>query len=227
MDQPQRPGGFDVETLAMDRKTFGEVAAVATNAFADDPFFTFLSPNEKLRRRGLRIYWRAAVATLGDRGLLLGIRQSDGTLVGAAAFVRPGCYPLPVGTQLRQAGSAFWALASRPAAIVAGSKYLLAIDKAHPREPIWYLELLVVEPTAQRGGVGAALQEHVYRLADSEQLPSYLETQKVENLAYYRRFGYETVEEMHPVKKGPPLWTMRREPDRPEASSAGPASIDS
>jgi GNAT superfamily N-acetyltransferase len=204
-----------VETLVLDRRTLDEVAVVATEAFADDPFFSFLSPSVNLRRRGLRIYWRAAVASLAERGLVLGVRRDDGRLVGVAAFVRPGRYPLPAMAQLRQAGSAFWALAARPAAIVDGSKYLLAIDKAHPREPLWYLELLVVDPSAQRGGVGAALQDHVYRMADQEQVPSYLETQKADNLAYYRRFGYEQVQELHPVKKGPPLWTMRREPRRP------------
>jgi GNAT superfamily N-acetyltransferase len=201
--------------LVLDNRTLDEVAAVATEAFADDPFFSFLSPSMRLRRRGLAIYWRAAVASLGQRGLILGVRRDDGRLVGAAAFVRPDGYPLPAMAQLRQAGAAFWALAARPAAIVSGSKYLLAIDQAHPREPLWYLEMLVVEPSAQRGGVGGALQDHVYRLADQEQVPSYLETQKAENLGYYRRFGYEQVQELHPVKKGPPLWTMRREPRRP------------
>jgi len=212
MDPSGPSAGFAVETLVPDAPTLDEVAVVAMEAFADDPFFHFLSPNEKLRRRGLSIYWRGAVAALGDSGLTLGVRRSDGRLVGVAAFVRPGCYPLPVMSQVRQAGSALRALAARPPAIVSGTKYLVAIDKAHPREPLWYLEMLVVEPSAQRGGVGAALQEHVYAMADAEALPSYLETQKEDNLAYYRRFGYETVAELHPVKKGPPLWTMRREP---------------
>jgi len=209
------PGGIVVETLPSDGKTLDEVEVVATEAFADDPFFCFLNPNVTLRRRGLAIYWRAAVGALGERGLTLGVRREDGRLIGAAAFVRPGCYPLPAMAQLRQAGAAFWALVTRPAAIVAGTKYLLAIDQSHPHEPLWYLQLLVVDPPAQRLGVGAALQEHVFRLADREQVPSYLETQKADNLAYYRRFGYETVDELHPVKKGPPLWTMRREPRRP------------
>jgi len=208
----QPPAGLAVETLTLDARTLDEVAAVATAAFADDPFFSFLSPRANLRRRGLAIYWRAAVASLGERGLTLGVRRKDGRLVGVAAFVRPGCYPLPATTQLRQAGAAFWALVARPAAIAAGSKYLLAIDRAHPREPMWYLEMLVVEPSAQRGGVGAALQDHVYRLADQEQVPSYLETQKADNVAYYRRFAYEIVKELHPVRRGPALWTMRREP---------------
>lgn len=88
---------------------------------------------------------------------------------------------------------------------------------APTREELWYLGLLVVHPAAQRSGIGGALQEHVYSDADRDQLPSYLETQKEANLAYYRRFGYELVQELHPVRRGPPLWTMRREPRPPDA----------
>jgi GNAT superfamily N-acetyltransferase len=210
MDVPSGRSDGAVEELGSDGSTLDEIAIVATEAFADDPFFFFLSPNERIRRRGLRIYWRATIGALSDRGLLLGVRR-EGRLVGAAAFVLPGRYPLPIPAQLRQAGGALRALVARPPAIVAGSRYLLAMEKAHPHENVWYLAMLVVDPSAQRQGIGGALQERVYPEADRGQIPSYLETQKEENLAYYRRFGYELVDELRPVKKGPPLWTMRRE----------------
>ncbi len=204
-------GDIEVEPLRLDRRTLDSAAAVATEAFVDDPFFCFLSPRTRIRRRGLRIYFRAAVAYLGDRGLVLGARR-DGRLVGVAAFIRPDGYPLPVGAQLRQAAASFRALVAHPPALVAGSKYLMAMDKAHPRERMWYLELLAVDPSAQRRGYDGALQAELYTQADREQLASYLETQKEANLAYYRRFGYEVVTELRPVRNGPPLWTMRREP---------------
>jgi GNAT superfamily N-acetyltransferase len=208
--------GHNVEALSLDSATLTAAAAVAAAAFADDPFFVFLSPNERIRRRGLAIYFKGLVASLGDRGVVLGVRGTDGRVLGVAAFVKPGGYPLPAGAQLRQLGAAFRALAPRPPALVSGGRYLLAIDRAHPREHhLWYLSLLVVDPGAQRGGIGGALQEHIYREADAEQIPSYLETQKEANLVYYRRFGYELVQELHPVRRGPPLWTMRREPRAP------------
>ncbi|MHB1854141.1 MAG: GNAT family N-acetyltransferase, partial [Acidimicrobiales bacterium] len=81
---------------------------------------------------------------------------------------------------------------------------------------MWYLQLLAVDPSVQRGGIGGTLQGQVYPQADRDGLVSYLETQKEANLAYYRRFGYELDRELHPVKNGPPLWTMRREPRPPE-----------
>ena len=39
---------------------------------------------------------------------------------------------------------------------------------------------------------------------------SYLETQKVDNHAYYRRFGYELRDTVNPVAGGPPYYTMWR-----------------
>ncbi|HXW38401.1 MAG TPA: hypothetical protein VEJ44_01805, partial [Acidimicrobiales bacterium] len=80
----------------------------------------------------------------------------------------------------------------------------------------WYLQLLAVDPIAQRSGVGGALQRQIYPSADQDGLACYLETQKAENLAYYGRFGYEVDHELRPVRRGPPLWTMRREPRPPE-----------
>jgi GNAT superfamily N-acetyltransferase len=215
VENSQRRSDFSVEKLSLDAGTLEDVAAVSTAAFVDDPFFKFLSPKETLRRRGLKIYCRGMVASLGDRGHVLGARAADGRLLGTAAFVRPGNFPLPPSAQVRQASAALWALLPRPPALISGSRYLLAMDRAHPRGELWYLALLVVDPSVQRGGIGSALQEPVYGAADKEGLPSYLETQKAENLAYYRRFGYEVVKELRPVRRGPPLWTMRREPRPP------------
>jgi predicted N-acetyltransferase YhbS len=112
--------------------------------------------------------------------------------------------------------STFWALVGRPKALVDGTKYLLAIEKVHPHEEVWYLQLLVVDPSVQRLGIGALVQRPGLAKADEDGLACYLETQNPDNLPYYRRFGYEVVEELRPVKHGPPLWTMRREPRDPE-----------
>ena len=105
---------------------------------------------------------------------------------------------------------AFRAMAPRPRALVDGFKSLLAIDRAHPKDELWYLLLLATDPSFQRRGVGTALQQPVLDEADESGIDCYLETQKEDNLAYYRRFGYEMERVLHPVKGGPPLWTMRR-----------------
>jgi GNAT superfamily N-acetyltransferase len=121
--------------------------------------------------------------------------------------------------QLRTSVGALRGLIPRPPALVAGTRYILAIDKVHPHEDIWYLALLVVDPAVQRSGIGALLQAPMLKQADEGGQDCYLETQNADNLPYYRRFGYEVVEELRPVRNGPPLWTMRRPPQlggRPE-----------
>jgi GNAT superfamily N-acetyltransferase len=210
------PPGIEVRPLGRSSKDYGDAGVVGARAFHNDPFFEFLSPRPIMRARGLAIFCQSYVATIGDRGVVLGARQADGRLVGVAAWIKPGCFPLPVATQLRQVGGSLRALAVRPRALVDGSKYLLAVDHVHPRDRHWYLQLLVVDPSVQRRGIGGLLQQPGLERADTDGLPCYLETQAPENLAYYRRFGYEVVDELSPVKNGPPLWTMLRQPKAPD-----------
>jgi GNAT superfamily N-acetyltransferase len=209
--------GIEIDELGHTSKDYSDAGVVGARAFHHDPFFEFLAPRPVQRARGLSLFCRAYVSYLGDAGYTLGARQPDGRLVGVAAWVKPGRYPIPVPAQLRGAAQTIWALASRPKALVDGGKYMVAIDKVHPKEKIWYLQLLVVDPAVQRLGIGGMLQRPGLALADNDGLPCYLETQNSDNLPYYRRFGYEVVEELRPVKNGPPLWTMRREPREPES----------
>ena len=141
---------------------------------------------------------------------MTGARQPDGRLVGVCAWLPPGTYPRPAASQVRQMLGTLRAMALRPLALRHGLRYQLAIEKAHPKDPVWYLLLFVVDPAVQRGGIGTRIQRHGLEAADREGIDCYLETQKRENLPYYGRSGYEVDRELRPVASGPPLWTMRR-----------------
>ena len=82
--------------------------------------------------------------------------------------------------------------------------------KVHPKVEHWYLYLLVADPEFQRRGVGAMLLQDRLHEVDAAGVGAYLETQKEDNIAYYRRFGYELVQELHPVEAGPPIYTLWR-----------------
>lgn len=196
--------------LAATGRDLDEAAAVVARAFHHDPFFEFLEPSPLRRARGLGLFFRAALRALGSVGQITGARQADGRLMGVAAWIPPGQYPLSGLAQGVELLGAARATVRRPAGLRDGFRYLVAIDRAHPREPMWYLLLLVVDPLVQRAGIGARLQAPGLEAADQEGLDCYLETQKPDNIAYYRRFGYEVVDELRPVLEGPPLWTMRR-----------------
>jgi GNAT superfamily N-acetyltransferase len=200
-----------VTTIRPDRRRLNDVAVVAARAFQFDPFFEHLLPQATSRARGLALFTRAYVASMGGGGRVF-VAHRDDRILGAAAWLEPGRYPLPVVRQLQQGVGALRALTARPSAIGDAVRYLRAIDRAHPKESVWYLALLVVDPSVQRSGLGARLQEPIHDTADETGVDCYLETQNSENLAYYRRFRYEVVDELHPVADGPPLWTMRRPP---------------
>jgi len=87
-----------------------------------------------------------------------------------------------------------------------------ALDAHHPEEPCWYLSLLAVDPPDQRRGVGSALLADWLRDVDAEARPAWLETARHENVALYRRFGFEVEGEL--TLLGVPVWLMAR-PARP------------
>lgn len=85
-----------------------------------------------------------------------------------------------------------------------------------PVEPHWYLQLLATHPDWQRQGLGAELMEVVFERADAEGIPCYLETERAELVAYYRRYGFEVGSEWdvdpHATlgEIGPHMWGMLR-----------------
>lgn len=94
------------------------------------------------------------------------------------------------------------------------SYVLAALESPHP---CWYLNAIGVEPSAQRGGVGSALINHMLTRVDDDALPAFLDTSAPDNLGYYERFGFlVTVESTLP--NGIPLWGMTR-PPAPRASA--------
>jgi ribosomal protein S18 acetylase RimI-like enzyme len=208
------PVNVDLSRVEARGPALDDAAMVAARAFHDDPFFEFLDRRAVTRARGLALYWRASIAAAAASpgAQLTGARDDAGRLLGVSVVMPPGSYPLPAAAQVRQLLGALRAMVIRPAALVNGTRYLSAIEAAHPREALWYLMLLVVDPSAQRSGIGSRLQQEMLSAADADGLDCYLETQKPENVPYYRRFGYEVEGELRPVRKGPPLYRLRRRP---------------
>lgn len=203
---------FTFSPLRLDRPTLNEVGVLAARGFHDDPFYVYLAPQPLLRARGLAIFMRGHVAVLGDAGIATGAHDRAGNLVGISVWQRPGTYPLPLRAQVRDLACSFRAMLPRPPALVAGLRYVRALEKEHPRDEHWYLALLVADPMVWRRGIGTGLLEPFLDSIDPEGLPCYLETQKVANLAYYRRFGFELTNTVRPTRTGPPLFTMTRPP---------------
>lgn len=67
--------------------------------------------------------------------------------------------------------------------------------KHHPSEPHWHLGPIAVVPEMQRHGIGSKLLEQFCRYVDESGKAAYLETDRVENVRLYERFGFSVTEE--------------------------------
>ena len=184
---------------------------MCARAFYDDPFFSFLLTSPERRLASLRHLYRATLIHLGDGGHLATVRHGEG-IVGVAAWLEPDHYPQPIATQLAQLPGMCRAFLRTPRSYNQGRVYLSALARVHPKETHWYLCALATDPAIQRSGVGTLLMHDGLARADDEGVGCYLETQKPENLAYYRRFGFELSETLEPLSGAPALYTMWRAP---------------
>jgi ribosomal protein S18 acetylase RimI-like enzyme len=67
-------------------------------------------------------------------------------------------------------------------------------DKLHKQAapmPHYYLFALGVKPSAQGKGVGGILIKSMLQQIDQEKMPTYLETQKENNVSLYQKFGFQ------------------------------------
>jgi ribosomal protein S18 acetylase RimI-like enzyme len=188
------------------------VVAMSSRAFFDDPFFTYLLPNDEMRRARLPFFFRAVYTHMGEHGRIVTVRNEADEPLGVAAWLTTGGYPLPIRVQLSQIPTSLRAFYRRPRALLAGNKYMAVLLRAHRKDPQWYLMVLCADPRVQRSGVGTMLLEEAFTRVDAEGVGSHLETPRYDNVAYYQRFGYELMETLTPVEGAPPYYTMWRAP---------------
>jgi GNAT superfamily N-acetyltransferase len=99
--------------------------------------------------------------------------------------------------------------------VVRALRGLAQIEEAHDRHPEhYYLAVLGTRPDRQGQGVGSTLLRPILDRCDDEGIGAYLESSKESNIPFYRRHGFEVVEEIH-LPKGPLLYPMWRDPKVP------------
>lgn len=177
---------------------------VLAQAFADDPVWRWLVPDDRLWERGaskvfaVSVRPKVAAETVwvtGDPG-------------AAAVWGAPGAKSSTIRELLAL---------PRLASVVrgkslAGLRYEGAMKQARPEEPHWYLAILGTRPQDQGKGLGSSVLQPVLDRCNAEGIGAYLESSKEENIPFYRRHGFDVVEELRPVSQGPALWSMWRDP---------------
>jgi GNAT superfamily N-acetyltransferase len=77
-----------------------------------------------------------------------------------------------------------------------------------PQEPHIHLGPIGVIPASQRQGIGTALMNRYIDGLEEERSVGYLETDRVENVQFYKKFGFVVKHEE--VVIGTPTWYMSR-----------------
>jgi ribosomal protein S18 acetylase RimI-like enzyme len=188
----------------------GELEAAAEAlalAFADDPAWAHLLPDDATRAERLLEFFNAEIGHLAPKHRQVWLTEDGG---GAAIWASPGRWRVPMATTAGQA---------RPMARVFGRRLPLAIwaqlrfERRHPRSPHhWYLHYIGVEPRCQGRGLGGALMTPVLAECDRDGLPAHLEASTERSRRLYERHGFGLTGTFNLPVGGPPLRSMWREP---------------
>jgi ribosomal protein S18 acetylase RimI-like enzyme len=203
-------------------------ADVLARAFRDNPINrAVVGDGEERRLRANRAGLRRWLAACDGRPLALAASEArtdvknprvdaidSGHPRGVLMALPPGLFPLPPPSLLAQLR--IWIGQGRRVAERWAQVYR-SLEDVHPDAPHWYLSLLGVDPAHQGRGLGRSLLESWLRSVDREAAASYLETDREQNLAFYRRAGFDVRAEIRVL--GIDVWCMWR-PPRPAASAA-------
>jgi GNAT superfamily N-acetyltransferase len=193
-----------VEVRPLDPGEYDEAARIITDALLDDPGWRAVGPDDRKRRRRVLLgYHRAAVEVTHRHGGPIYGAFRDQRLAAVAVTFAAGSYPPPAHTFLRYVPSF---LRAGPATIVRGLRASAVQDKGHPPEEHHFVWHLAVDPEHQRSGLGRALLQ---RVADSTEVPMFLDTANPDNVPYYASFGFEEIGRAA-LPRGATMWFMRR-----------------
>lgn len=196
----------DVQIRPLTSADLDVAERVLGRAFADDPIQEFIFEGRPNRAAGIGRLFRLITAEhVRHEGCSI---SSDGS--GVALWAPPGRWQLGWGPQLRLAPKLLRLFGTRSLSLLSAYNVMEKHHAAMPPDH-WYLSVLGTDPDHQGRGVGSALITPMIERCDEQGLGAYLESSKAVNLPYYRRFGFEVVEE-HAFSGGPSYWRMWRDP---------------
>jgi GNAT superfamily N-acetyltransferase len=201
-----------IEITPLPADQFDMSVAATSRAFWPDPMFGFFARNS-VQEHTMLPHFISAVMGDSLRHGEVDVIMRNGRVIASASWLLPGDTPRSWKRELRISLRCARALLTGRNRLK-GIKLLDAMTKKHPTEPHLYLGLLGVDPAFQGCGLGSALLERRINDCDNAHMPIYLETQKPENVPYYKRFGFDVREEIR-HDGCPPLWTMWRDSRQP------------
>ena len=183
-----------------------QLAGALASAFSEDPLFGWMvGPKAPLEAR-MHVFFDAFLKQNLRRPEHLVFISDDGT--GGAIWQPVDKWKVPPVDLLRALPAILRAFRGRVPTMMGA---LNAIEKQHPKEPHYYLEVLGTQKDRQSKGVGSAVISAMLERCDEEGMPAYLESSCQRNVPFYARHGFEVREEVSCGKGAPVATTMWRE----------------
>ena len=192
-----------MNTMSVRRATRADapvVTSILAAAFENDPIALWVLGGRPDPSRDLQVMFGAMVRET--------LRQSDhhvhltDDLSGAAIWLGPERWKMGFGSMVRLFPTALRTGFGGRRAMSLNA----ATQKAHPRGPHFYLEMIGTRPERQGHGVGSALVRTLTAECDAVGVGSYLESSNPVNIPFYHRHGFEQ-QEAFPLPPGCPAHT--------------------
>lgn len=186
----------------MRKATGGDIETILdclADAFADDPVMNWVTSKSSYPRYAFEL---TVPFCLGRDNTYVTV---DGS--GVACWLPPGV-PLksPVSPGVLWKGLTEYG----PGSLLRGLATLIQSQRHHPKEDYYYLFTIGSLRSARGRGVGSALMIEGLKACDQAHVPAYLESSNVKNLPFYRKHGFDVVDELRLAMNGPTLWLMWR-----------------
>ncbi|RPE14211.1 N-acetyltransferase [Chitinophaga lutea] len=182
-----------METITIRPVSAGDIpqaAHVVTKAMLHNPLHlaVFGSADERVERMQVAMFTR--VLKLEECNLFAAWAGNE--MAGVMNYYEPGCCQISPLKTLGMLPGLLGVLGTRLPRVL---KWKANWGRHDPALRHYHFGPLAVLPAMQGRGIGAALLTHFCKVADGQQTPAYLETDKKENVRLYERFGFRVVEE--------------------------------
>ena len=194
------------EATAADRAKLADSLA---SAFSEDPLFRWIAgagANKPLEPK-MRIIFDTFLKL--DLARTEHLVFTDEAGIGGAIWKAPNKWKMPTGDMIRAFPAMLRALGAKTPRMIGA---ISAIEKVHPKEEHYYLEVLGTRQDMQSKGTGSAVIRDMLDRCDTEGMPAYLESSNLRNVPFYARHGFEETGEIAVGKGAPTVTAMWRNP---------------
>jgi ribosomal protein S18 acetylase RimI-like enzyme len=193
----------ELRDLQPDELVFG--AGVAARGLRDNPMTVAVLGNDRRhRQRNMERTFAAFLPKM--RHAPLTAWRGD-YVIGIVGMAPPGTCQI---SWLQVLAMLPRARPNRVGDLVRTMRWLSDWEERDLKERHWHVGPVAVEGGLQGMGIGSQLMESFCERMDGEREVAYLETDKLRNVVFYERFGFEVIDEAEVLET--PNWFMRREP---------------